>query len=87
MAADPPITHVFAGEYLDRAARLRTDPEYLEAARGDPATLFVPVWRGKNLLTKGDQPEAVWLSNAALKARDFDGNDPTGRQGNCRSLS
>jgi NAD+ diphosphatase len=66
------MSHVFAGDYLDRAARLRSDPEYLEAARQDPESLFVPVWQGKNLLSSQQKPRAVWIDAAALAAAGAD---------------
>ena len=72
MTTASPITHVFAGEYLDRAARLRSDREFLQAAHTDPSSVYVPVWRGKNLLTDPDGSQAVWLSPKALEALALD---------------
>jgi NAD+ diphosphatase len=62
-----PASHIFAGEYLDRAARLRTDTDYLQAAREDPQSLYVPVWRGKSLLTGPGERRALWLSAQRLR--------------------
>lgn len=42
--------NVLAGPYLERAAYRRKDPGRLGAALADPATLFVPVWRSRNVL-------------------------------------
>jgi NAD+ diphosphatase len=44
--------NVFAGPYLDRAAHLRKDPGYVDAALRDPAALFVPVWQTRSLILK-----------------------------------
>lgn len=71
----PTDDHVFAGEYLDRAARLRADARYLDAAREDPSSIFVPVWRGKSLLTSRGDPRAVWLSAAELRELTADPTD------------
>ena len=67
--------HIFTGEYLDRAARLRTDAGYLEAARDDLQTRYVPVWRGKSLLAGGSKPRAVWLSVNELRTLGADPAD------------
>ena len=45
--------NVFSGPYLDRAAHLRKDPGFLDAALRDPTTLLVPVWQSRSLLRKG----------------------------------
>jgi NAD+ diphosphatase len=42
-------TVTFGGSGLDRAARLRVDPEAVAAALCDPAARVLPVWRGKPL--------------------------------------
>ncbi|MFK7989681.1 MAG: NAD(+) diphosphatase [Sandaracinaceae bacterium] len=39
------------GDPLERAAHLRTDPAFLDAARRDPKTKLVPVWRGRCLVS------------------------------------
>lgn len=43
-------TVTFGGSGLDRAAELRGDAAALEAARRDPATRTILIWRGKPLL-------------------------------------
>jgi NAD+ diphosphatase len=40
----------FAGEYIDRSAALRRDPEGLRRAYEDPATRFLPVWEARCLI-------------------------------------
>ena len=44
--------NVFAGPYLDRAAHLRKDPGFLDAALIDPTTLLVPVWQSRSLVRR-----------------------------------
>jgi len=76
------IPNVFSGPYLDRAAHLRCDADFLVAATTDPASLLVPVWRSKNLLRRagdtwsadlpaitGDMRRAVEASDLVLLGR------------------
>lgn len=72
VAVETSVTHIFAGEYLDRAARLRSDSEYLQAALTDPGSRFVPVWRGKSFLTSKTDPRAVLLTGDALRDLEVD---------------
>ncbi|AUH33842.1 NAD(+) diphosphatase [Paracoccus tegillarcae] len=53
----------FAGSFLDRADRLRSDAGWIAAALADPASRVSPFWRGKPLfdLTEGG-PRLAWLS-------------------------
>ena len=44
--------NVFAGPYLDRAAHLRKDAEFLASALRDPEGLLVPVWQSRSLLRR-----------------------------------
>ncbi|MBV9653897.1 MAG: NAD(+) diphosphatase [Acetobacteraceae bacterium] len=55
---------MYADSPLDRAAHRRDDADWIEAALADPATLFVPVWRSRNLVRGLDQgaAEAVYVS-------------------------
>jgi NAD+ diphosphatase len=62
--------NAYTGSPLDRATALREDAEFLAHALTHPDTLFVPVWRSRNLM-KGvaeGQPEAVLLTGAAAEA-------------------
>lgn len=43
--------NILAGPYLERAAQLRKDEARLRSVLGDPATLFVPVWRTRSLVS------------------------------------
>ncbi len=62
--------NVYSGSPLDRAAEKRDDTVWIEAALAHSDTLFVPVWRARNLIRGVDQgrPEAVYLSGAAAAA-------------------
>jgi NAD+ diphosphatase len=48
-----PISNVFSGPYLDRAAHLRKDDAFLAAALRDAAALIVPVWKSRSLVRHG----------------------------------
>jgi NAD+ diphosphatase len=62
--------NVYSGSPLDRAADKRDDRNWVEAALASPDTLWVPVWRARNLVreTENGQPEAVYLSGEAAAA-------------------
>jgi len=47
-----PVPNVFAGPYLDRAAHLRKDADFVAAAARDPTSLLVPVWRSRSLVRR-----------------------------------
>ena len=47
-----PVPNVFAGPYLDRAAHLRKDEDFVAAAARDPQSLLVPVWRSRSLVRR-----------------------------------
>ena len=68
--------NMYADSPLDRAAHRRDDAAWIEAALADPATLFVPVWRARNLvrgLAQGEA-EAVYITGeAAASLRIQDG--------------
>jgi len=52
-----------AGPYLDRRAELREDPRWLESARADAETLFLPA-RGTALGVTGDPPTAAFIDHS-----------------------
>lgn len=55
----------FTPRALDRAVDKREDDVWLASSRQDANhTRFVPVWREKNLFTKGDNPKPILLSPA-----------------------
>ncbi len=55
----PPTTlqepNVLSGPYIDRAAHLRKDEQFISRARQDPDSRLVPVWRSRNLLRRHSQ--------------------------------
>ncbi|MEY3337779.1 MAG: hypothetical protein RL245_771 [Pseudomonadota bacterium] len=56
-------TNFLAGPYLDRRAELREDPRWLESARADAQTLFLPA-RGTALGVTGDPPTAAFVDRS-----------------------
>ncbi|MBS0559227.1 MAG: NAD(+) diphosphatase [Proteobacteria bacterium] len=62
--------NVYSGSPLDRAAEKRDDAEWIGAALRHPDTLYVPVWRARNLIRRADggQPEAVYITAGAAEA-------------------
>ena len=54
----------YTGSPLDRASHLRTDDAWMAEALRDPATRFVPIWRGRNLfLAAADGTPAAAFPN------------------------
>jgi NAD+ diphosphatase len=62
--------NVYAASPLDRAAFRRGDEAWIAARLADPETLFVPVWRSRNLIAGMDEgrPEAVYVTGEAAAA-------------------
>ncbi len=56
--------NVYSSSPLDRIATRREDPAWIAERLADPETLFVPVWRTKNLVRGSGEgnPEAVYIS-------------------------
>jgi NAD+ diphosphatase len=56
--------NVYSSSPLDRAGTRREDADWIEQRLHDPETLFVPVWRNRNLVRGMDEgaPEAVFIS-------------------------
>ena len=56
--------NVYSSSPLDRAGMRREDSEWIERQLHAPDTLFVPVWRNRNLVRGMDNgaPEAVFIS-------------------------
>src|SRR5262245_41336856 len=52
MSARAVRVNVLAGPYIERAAQYRKDRDWLTAATNDPSSLFVPVWRARNLVLR-----------------------------------
>jgi NAD+ diphosphatase len=70
MAALPPLPrpNALTGSPLDRAGTSRPDAAWAAAHLADPASRFLPVWRGRNLMRPGEagSQEAVMLPGAAV---------------------
>ncbi len=60
---------------LDRAPAQRRDPARLAAARADPATRLVLLWRSRNLIAETPSPRAVVLAGAAAAAARGPGDE------------
>jgi NAD+ diphosphatase len=56
--------NVYSSSPLDRIASRREDPAWIVEKMADPESLFVPVWRTKNLVRSSGEgnPEAVYIS-------------------------
>src|SRR6202041_744385 len=62
--------NVYSSSPLDRIAARREDPAWIAQKLADPETLFVPVWRTKNLVRGSGEgtPEAVYISGEMAHA-------------------
>jgi len=61
------VTHVFAGNPLDRGDVSRRDPQWLEAAAREPSARFLPLWQLNPLIEeRGDASRLGWLARADL---------------------
>ena len=56
------ISHVYAGNPLDRGDRERRDDEWLAARARDPKSRFLPMWNLNVLISNGSQGGLGWLS-------------------------
>ena len=55
------ISHVYAGNPLDRGDRERRDDEWLTAKARDPKSRFLPMWDLNVLIANGSQEGLGWL--------------------------
>ena len=62
--------NVYSASPLDRMAPRREDAAWIQANLEDPASLFVPVWRNRNLVSgiEERQPQAVYITGEAVSA-------------------
>jgi len=75
--------NIFTGPYLDRAAHLRDDADWLAGALADTASRVVPLWNSRSLIVEGDEPHAAFLSLSQIPEaqRNADGLILLGRFG------
>ncbi|SNT76327.1 NAD(+) diphosphatase [Paracoccus seriniphilus] len=60
----PETAVTFAGSFLDRADRLRSDEAGMAARLADPSSMVSPFWRGKPLFDETPEgPRLAWLSS------------------------
>ena len=55
----------FSGPYIERRAEEREDPDWISAARADPATLYLVGQGTAQLLHSGPEPDIAFLANGA----------------------
>ncbi len=55
------LLNFYAGAGLDRVDKRRRDEAWIAARLADPATRFLPVWRGRNLVVDPERPGLAWL--------------------------
>jgi NAD+ diphosphatase len=62
----------FAGPYIERRSEERDDPQWLAAARADPATRYLIARGTEQLMQTGTEPRIAFLANGAplLEALD-----------------
>ena len=58
--------HFYSSSWIDRAAPLRLDADWLRQRVGDPTSMFLPVWRDRSLIAAGDEPAAGLLHGADI---------------------
>ncbi|MBO0712317.1 MAG: NAD(+) diphosphatase [Acetobacteraceae bacterium] len=67
--------NVYSGSPLNRVAERREDAAWIEQALRDAESLFVPIWRARNLVRAGSSgpAEAVYVTGAVATALHVDG--------------
>ena len=63
-----PHLNTFAGNPLDRAGELRSDPEWVAERAVDPEALALVLWEGRPLLEASEEPRLAWLPMAHARA-------------------
>ncbi len=61
--------HFYSSSWIDRAAQLRLDADWLRERAADPESVFAPVWQDRSLVTTTDVPAAGLLRAAELPAQ------------------
>ncbi len=54
------VSHVYAGNPLDRGERERRDEQWIEDAANSPTSRFLPMWDSNVLVSKGSQAALAW---------------------------
>src|SRR6195256_7007478 len=62
----------FSGPYLERRAEAREDPDWIAAARADPATIYLVGHGTAHLLHAHTPPRIAFLANGAPLVRAAD---------------
>lgn len=66
------MTHVFAGNPLDRGDAQRRDPDWLAAAAGATESRFLPLWQLNALVHADNSLRLRWLSGRTIESLDID---------------
>ena len=62
MSNDPSrMTHIYAGNPLDRGDRERRDEEWLSASAKAATSKFLPLWENTVMITEGSDQSLGWL--------------------------
>jgi NAD+ diphosphatase len=67
------VTHVFAGNPLDRADALRRDPEWLQAAATDTTSRYLPLWQLNVLVEAADGQSPSKPADGQSPSKSADG--------------
>jgi NAD+ diphosphatase len=65
VSVDQERPNFFSGPYIERRAEERENPEWIAAARADPATLYLVGQGSAQLLHAGPDPHIAFLGNGA----------------------
>ena len=57
----PPITHIYAGNPLDRGDQERRDEGWLRDRADDPTSRFLPLWENTVLVSSGPEHDLGWI--------------------------
>ena len=70
----PKITHVYAGNPLDRGDRERRDPNWIADKANDSSSKFLPLWDLDILVSEGPEDGLGWLGIEELRRLEVDSN-------------
>ena len=68
----PNISHIYAGNPLDRGDRERRDEKWLADRANDPGSKFLPLWDLKVLISNGSDPGLGWLGLDGLRRQEIE---------------